>query len=122
MSGFDQLVTFVRVADIDRSSAFYGGVLGLELVRDQGACRIFRVSGDGFLGVCVATEPFEPDDRVILTLVADDIAGWGERLAAAAVTIEKPPTDYPEFEITHLFARDPDGYLVEIQRFWEHLG
>ncbi|MBT8198073.1 MAG: VOC family protein [Acidimicrobiia bacterium] len=122
MSGFDQLVTFIRIADLDRSSAFYGDVLGLEMVRDQGPCRIYRVSGEAFVGVCLATEPFEPDDRVIITLVADDIEGWARRLTEAGVTIEKPPTEYPEFQITHLFTRDPDGYLVEIQRFWESLG
>jgi hypothetical protein len=42
----------LHVADLDRSAAFHGGKLGLELARDQGACLIKRVAGPGFLGLC----------------------------------------------------------------------
>ena len=31
--------------------------------------------------------------------------------------MEKPPTYNPTYHIYHLFVRDPDGYLVEIQTF-----
>jgi hypothetical protein len=29
----------------------------------------------------------------------------------------KPPTYNERYQIYHLFARDPNGYLIEIQRF-----
>jgi len=48
---FDQFVTFLYTRDLERSAAFYGELLGLPLVLDQGGCRIFRVARDGFLGV-----------------------------------------------------------------------
>lgn len=111
---FDQQVTFVYVSDLDRSAAFYGDVLGLELARDQGACRIYRVAGDAFLGVC-DHRPCEPGG-LILTLVSDDVDGWAERLRAAGHDVDGPD-DNERYAIRHLFVRDPDGHLVEIQRF-----
>lgn len=41
----DAQITFLPVADLQRSAAFYEGALGLPLVVDQGTCRIYRVSG-----------------------------------------------------------------------------
>ena len=103
---------------MERRAAFYGETLGLSVVLDQGGCRIFRVSRDGFLGVCRCSEarPRGPDG-VIVTLVSDDVDGWYERLKAKGVAFETPPRANPEYGIYHCFLRDPDGYRVEIQRF-----
>ncbi len=58
---------------------------------------------------------------VIITLVADDVEERCANLADAGVVFEKRLRFNPEYQITHAFLRDPDGYLVEIQRFenWE---
>ena len=37
--------------------------------------------------------------------------------APAGVSCEKEPTYNPTYDIDHAFYRDPDGYLVEVQRF-----
>ena len=41
----DAQITFLPVADLNRSAGFYEEALGLSLVVDQGTCRIYRVSG-----------------------------------------------------------------------------
>ncbi|MCG8509812.1 MAG: VOC family protein, partial [Rhodospirillales bacterium] len=79
---FDQFVTFIYCDDLEESCAFYGDVLGLELVLDQGPCRIFRAGGDGFLGVCTKAEAPAERGNVIITLVTDDVDGWYEDLKA----------------------------------------
>lgn len=116
--GFDSQITFLFVADLERSSVFYGDVLGLELARDQGACRIYRVAERAYLGVC----DHRPTDTggVIITLVADDVDAWARRVAAAGHDVEGPSTN-ERFGLYHCFVRDPDGHLVEIQRFDEPL-
>lgn len=111
-------ITFLYVDDLARSAAFYGGVLGLELVRDQGACHIYRVTADAFVGLCDHRDP--APGGVIVTLVADDVDGWAARLAAAGHDVDGPHRS-EQFELYHLFVRDPDGHLVEIQRFDEPL-
>lgn len=115
---FDQLVTFFYTRDLDASAGFYGETLGLPLALDQGACRIFKTSPEGFLGVCRCSEqrPCSPDG-VIVTLVTDDVDGWYQRLKAKGVAFDTAPTETAAYNIYHCFLRDPDGYQIEIQSF-----
>jgi catechol 2,3-dioxygenase-like lactoylglutathione lyase family enzyme len=125
-SPFQQFVTFIYVRDLHVSSAFYGDLLGLALALDQGTCRIYRVAGDAYLGICLRNDTAASPmlGSLILTLVVQDVDGWHHYLANRGVTVEQPPQYNPRFNIYHCFLRDPDGYLVEIQRFldptWTH--
>ncbi len=112
----EQYVTFHPVRDLERAAAFYHGVLGLEQVLDQGTCRIYRVCGDAFLGVCQRDDA-QPAQGVIVTLVSQDVDVWARHLMAQGVALEKGPVFNEVYDIYHLFVRDPDGHLVEIQRF-----
>lgn len=119
----DQQVTFLYTSDLAATDAFYAGVLGLPLALDQGACHIYRVAGAAFLGFCRQTANIDAvaAQGVILTLVVNSAAQvdrWYEFLAPAqAHLIEKAPAHNERFNIYHLFLRDPNGYLVEIQCF-----
>ncbi|MCO5183764.1 MAG: VOC family protein [Anaerolineae bacterium] len=113
----DQFVTFVYTRDLAASAEFYETILGLPLVLDQGLCRIYRVSSDGFLGVCASADSAPEPRGIILTLVTDEVDAWYERLLTYGVPVEKTPQLNPRFNIYHLFVRDPDGYLIEIQTF-----
>lgn len=112
----DAVVTFLQVDDLDRSHGFYSELLGLDLVTDQGACRIYRVAAGGYLGVCDHAGPAVPDG-VIVTLVRDDVEDFCAGLASRGVAFEKSVQHNERFGITQAFLRDPDGHLVEIQRF-----
>ena len=113
---FDQQVTFLFTNDLAKTVRFYEDVLELPLVLDQGTCRIYRVSSDGFLGFCERATPEKPDG-VIVTLVSDQVDEWHARLVGLGVEIEKPPTLHESYNIYHIFVRDPNGYLIEIQTF-----
>lgn len=112
-----QQVTFLYVSDLEASAEFYAGLLGLDLILDQGVCRIYQVSPTAFLGLCRRNAPPGATGGVIITLVTPDVDAWAAYLKARGVALEKAPTFNPDFNIYHLFLRDPDGYLVEIQRF-----
>ena len=118
---FDQQITFLYSADPDATAHFYESLLGLPLALDQGVCRIYRVAAGAFVGFCQRTDALAEDGAgrsgVILTLVTDEVDAWYERLRAAGVAFETPPTLNPKFDIYHCFLRDPNGYLIEIQRF-----
>ena len=113
---FDDQITFLPVGDLDRSAAFYGEALGLQLVVDQGDCLIYRVAKNSFLGVCLRPERAEPSG-VIITFVTRDVDGWHGRITGAGGICESPPAAHPNYGIYQAFYRDPDGHLLEIQRF-----
>ncbi len=112
----DAQITFLPSSDLGRSRAFYEGMLGLELVTDQGTCHIYRVTTGAFLGVCIRVTVHQTEG-VIVTLVVDDVDGWCKRIIAAGGRIESGPDHNDRYGIYHAFLRDPDGHLLEIQRF-----
>lgn len=122
---FAQAVTFLYTADLAASRAFYGGLLGLPTVLEQagGTCVIFAAAGGGaFLGVCAARGPRTIADPrspggVVFTLVTAEVEAWHARLTAAGAAVLGPPTRSAAYDVTGFFVRDPDGYLVEVQRF-----
>lgn len=114
---FDQQVTFTLTDDLAASHRFYADLLGLEMVLDQGACRIYRSAPNAFIGVCTHRGAPKDPGSAILTLVSSDVDSWARRLEAAGQVLESPPTFNERFNIRHIFVRDPSGYLVEIQQF-----
>jgi catechol 2,3-dioxygenase-like lactoylglutathione lyase family enzyme len=112
-----QQVTFLYTRDLTATARFYEEVLGLKLVLDQGDCRIYNVSRDGYLGFCRRQEAPEEPAGVILTLATTEVDEWHRYLSRQGVIFEKPPALNPNYNIYHCFLRDPNGYLIEIQRF-----
>lgn len=113
----DQQVTFLYTRDLAATARFYEQVLGLPLVLDQGSCRIYRVSGDAFLGFCQRETAPEQPQGIIITFATRQVDAWHEHLAAQGIVFERPPALNPDYNIYHCFLRDPNGYLLEIQQF-----
>ncbi|MFP4459726.1 MAG: VOC family protein [Candidatus Zixiibacteriota bacterium] len=109
-------ITFIYTNDLERTSKFYGEILGFPLVHDQGTCRIYKSTDKSYIGFCQKDIEILAS-HVILTFVTDDVDKYYEKLKEAEVDIVKKPQNNPEFNIYHLFCHDPNGYLVEIQRF-----
>lgn len=118
----EQQITFLYTRDLVEIAQFYEELLGLPLKLDQGNCRIYQVSRDGYIGFCQQDEPLEDlrvesSQRIILTLVTPEVDEWHRYLVEQGVVFEKPPAINPKYDIYHCFLRDPDGHLIEIQRF-----
>ena len=112
----DAQITFLPSADLDRSRTFYVGVLGLELVFEQGTCHIFAVADGAFLGTC-QRDAVEATEGVIFTFVTDDVDGWCTRILDSGGRIESGPEHSDQYGIYQAFLLDPDGHRLEIQRF-----
>ncbi|MAS34957.1 MAG: glyoxalase [Anaerolineaceae bacterium] len=119
MPPIEQQITFLYTTQLAESAHFYEAVMGFRLVRDQGTCRIYQVQGDAYLGICQREDALVDQERrtLIFTLVTPDVDGWYEHLGARGVSFDKPPEVNPRYNIYHCFLRDPNGYLIEIQRF-----
>mgnify|MGYP003956746997 CR=1 FL=1 len=115
LSRFEQSVSFFYTTDLSKTASFWEQRVGLEKVLDQGTCRIYRISNDGFIGFCLRESVQVAD--VIITLVTKKVDEWCERLSGRGVEFEKEPAFNSDYNIYHAFFRDPNGYLVEVQRF-----
>ncbi|MCY4073248.1 MAG: VOC family protein [Chloroflexi bacterium] len=114
----DSQITFLYVRELGRSGRFYQDILGFPLVLDQGSCRIYRVTGNSaFLGICERETAETSQDGLIFTLVTADVDGWYKRITSRDWACEHAPRANERYGIYHFFVRDPDGYLLEIQRF-----
>jgi catechol 2,3-dioxygenase-like lactoylglutathione lyase family enzyme len=118
----DSQITFLYTQDLAQTAHFYEQVMGFPLKLDQGACRIYQVSDDAYLGFCQRADGTQSAagpraGHLILTLVTPAVDEWYDYLTERGVSFEKPPGENPEFKIYHCFLRDPNGYLIEIQRF-----
>ncbi len=114
----DQAITFLYTRDLEATTRFYSEVLGLLLVLDQGDCRVWQVTESAFVGFCQrAGAPAGPGSNVIFTFVTDEVDIWADRLRTYGIPLEKPPALNETYGIYHCFVRDPNGYLLEIQRF-----
>jgi len=122
---FSAQITFCYTADLQRTAAFYEGALGLALALDQGTCRIYRTAPGAYIGFCSRASAPRPDG-IILTLVTDDVDGWFLRVKSSGANVIKEPAPNPQFQIYNCFVNDPNGYLIEIQKFtdprWESPG
>jgi catechol 2,3-dioxygenase-like lactoylglutathione lyase family enzyme len=114
---FDGQIIFVPVADLARSAQFYETVLLLKPTLDQNGIKIYQVVEGSFLGFCQSEAPLAADDRLIFTFVTERVDEWHTRLLAQGVPTDGAPRTNERYQIYHFFARDPDGYRIEVQRF-----
>lgn len=115
-SPVNEQITFLYTQDLEKSARFYEQAMGLPLILDQGGCRIYGITESAFVGVCERNDVRDPSG-VILTLVVDDVQAWYATLQERGVPFDSPPRVNEAYGILHCFARDPNGYAIEIQRF-----
>jgi catechol 2,3-dioxygenase-like lactoylglutathione lyase family enzyme len=123
---FETALPFFPVRDLAATRDFYTRDLGLRLARDQGTCLILAAGG-AYLGFCQSAAAersatvADTSEGIIVTLVTDAVDAWYTRLRRLGIETEGAPRHDARFGIYHFFARDPDGYRVEVQRFDEPL-
>ena len=117
--------TCYRIADIDRSVAFYEA-LGFEEVsrmpiRDEAINVFMNQPGDGdgprleLTYNIGRTEPYELGTGYgHIAITSDDLDGTLARLGDQGIEPERPPYTVRAGGSRLCFVRDPDGYRVEI--------
>jgi len=114
-------VLFLPTDDLDKTHTFYTDTLELSLVRDQGLCRIYQSAPGAYVGFCERGYTIPTDFRLVVTILIDDVDGVYQALQDKGVRTESSPSLSEQFNVYQFFLRDPNGYLVEIQRFEEPL-
>ena len=112
------MITWVYCKDLEEAARFYGDVLELPLSRDAGAARIYQAGDQALIGVCREFENRRANpEGGMITLLRDDVDGWYSRLQAKGATLHGAPEKIEQFGIYSFFCEDPNGYVIEVQKF-----
>jgi catechol 2,3-dioxygenase-like lactoylglutathione lyase family enzyme len=119
----DHLV--LTVADLDRTVAFYAGVLGMAESTFGGGRRALAF-GASKINLHQSGHEFEPKARTaapgsadLCLIVEDPIDQVVSELAAAGVAIEEGPVERTGARgpIISVYIRDPDANLIELSNY-----
>ena len=114
---------FLYYRDLDRAAAFYTQTLGMELVADYQMARILRITEDSYLILVDATKGMHSADEpksVALALVTDQLEQWHAFLATKGIAPRQPFATTPGRAHDGFVIEDPEGYLLEFERFNPH--
>jgi LmbE family N-acetylglucosaminyl deacetylase/catechol 2,3-dioxygenase-like lactoylglutathione lyase family enzyme len=123
-------ITFIYSERYEESQTFYRDAIRLEHRWQKGPATFFALPGGknslGIVqqGVSAAANPpcsarTAGRDSVMLCILVDDVDGAFDRVIeqVPGCPVVQRPMDNARFGIRNALVRDPDGYLVELQRF-----
>jgi len=113
--GVRRIVANVHTADFAAARAFYGGVLGMDVVMDHGWIVTFAGGGGGNPApqLSFATEGGSGTPVPDLSIEVDDLDEVLRRVAAAGLTPDYGPATEP-WGVRRFFIRDPFGRLLNV--------
>ena len=114
---------FYYYRDVEAAHAFYTDVLGLETVVDYGFAKIVRVAPASYLTLVDEAEGMHSADEpksVTLALVTAQVEEWYDYLTSQGVEMRSGYTPAEGRPHDGFVAIDPEGYLLEVERFNPH--
>ena len=114
----EKLITFLYYKNLAQAMRFYEDVLGFKLAIDQGWCKIYGVSADGYVGLVDETRGMHkahPVKPVQICMRVSDVDAWHAHLKGLEVEGLTEPRSSRELRIRAFVCYDPEGYQIEIQ-------
>ncbi len=111
--------TFLYFEDLAEPAKFLEEALELKLVEDHGFAKIYRMSGESFLGIVDEAgghHKAQDKNAVLVTMVVDDVKPWHERLQCTGIRMLSGIKTVPEANLECFFFVGPGGYHFEIQK------
>ncbi len=114
---------FYYYEDVESAWAFYTEIMGFETAADYGFAKILRVAEASYITLVDEARGMHSSDEpksVTLALVTEQVEGWYDYLQSQSVPM-RGEFNYREGRPHDGFvAIDPEGYLIEVERFNEH--
>jgi len=108
-----RIVSNVATPDVDKASAFYEDVLGLEVLMDLGWIRTYGSSAKMTIQLSVMSEGGSGTPVPDISIEVDNVDEALKRVRKAGIAIEYGPADEP-WGVRRFFVRDPLGKLINI--------
>ena len=108
-----RIVSNVATPDVDKASAFYEDVLGLEVLMDLGWIRTYGSSAKMTIQLSVMSEGGSGTPVPDISIEVDNVDEALKRVRKAGIAIEYGPANEP-WGVRRFFVRDPLGKLINI--------
>jgi catechol 2,3-dioxygenase-like lactoylglutathione lyase family enzyme len=108
-----RIMSNTATPDLDKAAAFYGGILGLELLMDHGWFQTYGSDEKMTVQVSFGSEGGSGTSVPDLSIEVDNIEAAIARFRTANVPIEYGPVSEP-WGVRRFYVRDPFGKLVNI--------
>lgn len=108
-----RIVANIAAEDIGPAKAFYGGILGMEVVMDHGWITTFATGAQTTPQVSIATEGGSGTQVPDLSVEVDDVDEVYRKIVEAGIPVEYGPASEP-WGVRRFYVRDPFGRLVNI--------
>jgi catechol 2,3-dioxygenase-like lactoylglutathione lyase family enzyme len=122
--GIQALNAFYYYDDVDAAWEFYSDVLGFETAADYGFAKIMRIADASYVTLVDAARGMHSSDEpkaVTLAMITEQVEGWYQYLLGQDVGMRTHLGDMNS-SLPHngFVAVDPEGYLLEFERFNAH--
>lgn len=108
-----RVVANIAAMDVQAAQAFYGELLGMEIVMDHGWIVTFAGTGQSMPQLSIATEGGSGTPVPDLSIEVDNLDAVEEGMREAGIAFEYGPAVEP-WGVRRFFVRDPFGRLVNI--------
>jgi len=116
------ILTFFYYKDLQKAADFYEKIMGFQLIQDQKWAKIFKVRDNAYMGCVdgnVGYHKYSDTKPVMLTVIVDDPDAWYEHFKANGIETINEPHDDKDLNLRIFLLHDPEGYVIEIQKFYE---
>ncbi|QEM82997.1 VOC family protein [Halomonas binhaiensis] len=108
-----RIMSNIATSDLDKAKAFYGDILGLELIMDHGWFQTYGSDATMKAQVSFGNEGGSGTPVPDLSIEVDDLDTALARFISAGIPIEYGPVSEP-WGVRRFYVRDPFGKLVNI--------
>ncbi|MCW4049873.1 MAG: VOC family protein [Candidatus Bathyarchaeota archaeon] len=118
------VLTFFYYKDLAKAGNFYEEIMGFQLVQDQKWAKIFKINDNAYMGCVDGNIGYhKPSEKkpVMLTVIVGDPDAWYVHFKKHGVETLNEPHDDEELNLRIFLLEDPEGYVIEIQKFYKPL-
>ena len=108
-----RIVSNVATSDVDKATAFYKQILGLDVLMDLGWIRTYGSSSKMTIQLSVMSEGGSGTSVPDLSIEVDNVEEALMKVRKAGIAVEYGPADEP-WGVRRFYVRDPVGQLVNI--------